>query len=109
MGVRVWGLDAMGALAGGVLLWGAGALPTRTRLCAPPPPCGARRTRPNPHPHPHHTHSLAPQHRVAEFERWLNGRREQLVVLVGHSSFWHTFTGQRRKRLANCEVMAMSW
>jgi hypothetical protein len=49
------------------------------------------------------------QHRISEFARWLNGRSEQLVVLVGHSSFWHHFTNKSRQRLQNCEVMSMTW
>jgi len=65
-------------------------------------------------PHRRHTPATTSaahpaQHRVAEFVRWLNSRSEQLIVLVGHSSFLHSFTGQRRKRLQNCEVMTMSW
>ncbi|KAF5833918.1 hypothetical protein DUNSADRAFT_9578 [Dunaliella salina] len=49
------------------------------------------------------------EHRISEFSRWLNGRREQLVVLVGHSSFWHHFTNKSRQRLQNGEVMSMTW
>mmetsp|Transcript_12373 Transcript_12373/g.33763 ORF Transcript_12373/g.33763 Transcript_12373/m.33763 type:complete len:527 (+) Transcript_12373:110-1690(+) len=51
----------------------------------------------------------AREHRISEFARWLNGRSEQLVVLVGHSSFWHHFTNKSRQRLQNCEVMSMTW
>jgi hypothetical protein len=50
--------------------------------------------------------------RVAEFGRWLRGRPERLVVLVGHAAFWHEFLGGRQAgaaRLHNAEVVARPW
>ena len=74
-------------------------------------------TPPSPHVRSHtlslshthtHTHTLhALQSRVSQFERWLRNRSERLIVLVGHSSFWASFT--KARRLANCEVMEMAW
>lgn len=50
-----------------------------------------------------------PQHRVAEFQRWLNTRPEKFIILVGHCSFWHHFMGKQRKRMANGELVTMHW
>uniref|UniRef100_A0A7S0WR48 Phosphoglycerate mutase-like protein n=1 Tax=Chlamydomonas leiostraca TaxID=1034604 RepID=A0A7S0WR48_9CHLO len=46
--------------------------------------------------------------RVSEFTRWLGSRTERLVVLIGHSAFWHAFSG-KQKRLANCEFYHQPW
>jgi hypothetical protein len=48
------------------------------------------------------------QKRVSEFTRWLGSRTERLVVLIGHSAFWHAFSG-KQKRLANCEFYHQPW
>mmetsp|Transcript_28813 Transcript_28813/g.63473 ORF Transcript_28813/g.63473 Transcript_28813/m.63473 type:complete len:471 (-) Transcript_28813:1558-2970(-) len=45
--------------------------------------------------------------RVEEFTRWLNTRQEEFIVLIGHCSFWYSFT--KTKRLANCEMECMYW